>query len=111
MPKPPEVRSVLPVTDGKSAEGWEKDEHGGIVLAEHELLHVGGQHLGGDAGVDHVAEPEGLHDTGHGLDVLLHGNEFVGRQAFHRDHAGGRQMEVILEGYLADHGVQILRHE
>ena len=85
------------------------DEHGGIVLAEHELLHVGGQHLGGDAGIDHIAEPEGLHDTGHGLDVLLHGNEFVGRQAFHRDHAGGRQMEVILEGYLADHGVQILR--
>ena len=85
------------------------DEHGGIVLAEHELLHVGGQHLGGDAGIDHIAEPESLHDTGHGLDVLLHGNEFVGRQAFHRDHAGGRQMEVILEGYLADHGVQILR--
>ena len=85
------------------------DEHGGIVLAKHELLHVGGQHLGGDAGIDHIAEPEGLHDTGHGLDVLLHGNEFVGRQAFHRDHAGGRQMEVILEGYLADHGVQILR--
>ena len=50
------------------------DEHGGIVLAEHELLHIGGQHLGGDAGVDHIAEPEGLGHAGNSLDVLLHGD-------------------------------------
>ena len=50
------------------------DQHGGIVLAEHELLHIGGQHLGGDAGVDHIAEPEGLGHAGNSLDVLLHGD-------------------------------------
>ena len=27
---------------------------------------------------------------------LLHGDQFIGRQAFHRDHAGGGQMEVVL---------------
>ena len=53
------------------------DQHGGIVFAEHELLHIGGQHLGGDAGVDHIAEPEGLGHAGNSLDVLLHGDQFV----------------------------------
>ena len=53
------------------------DEHGGIVLAEHELLHVGGQHLGGDAGIDHIAEPEGLGNAGHGFYLLFHGDQFV----------------------------------
>ena len=85
------------------------DEHGGIVFAEHELLDIRGQHLGGDAGVDDIAEPEGLCDTGHRINVLLHGDQFIGRQAFHRDHAGGGQMEVVLKRYLADHGVELLR--
>ena len=53
------------------------DQHGGIVFAEHELLYIGGQHLGGDAGVDNIAEPEGLGHAGNSLDVLLHGDQFV----------------------------------
>ena len=85
------------------------DQHGGIVLTEHELLHIGGQHLGGDAGVDHIAEPEGLGDAGHGFNLLLHGDELVCGQALYRNHTGGGQMEIVLKGYLADHGVQILR--
>ena len=85
------------------------DEHGGIVFAEHELLDIRRQHLGGDAGVDDIAEPEGLCDTGHRINVLLHGDQFIGRQAFHRDHTGGGQMEVVLKRYLADHGVELLR--
>ena len=85
------------------------DEHGGIVFAEHELLHIGRQHGGGDAGVDHIAEPEGLGNAGHGFYLLFHSDEFVGWQALYRDHTGGGQMEIVLKGYLADHGVQILR--
>ena len=85
------------------------DQHGGIVFAEHELLYIGRQHGGGDVGVDHIAEPEGLGDAGHGVDLLFHGDEFIGWQALYRDHTGGGQMEIVLKGYLADHGVQILR--
>ena len=85
------------------------DQHGGIVFAEHELLHIGRQHGGGDVGVDHIAEPEGLGDAGHGFYLLFHGDEFIGWQALYRDHTGGGQMEIVLKGYLADHGVQILR--
>ena len=85
------------------------DQHGGIVFAEHELLHIGRQHGGGDVGVDHIAEPEGLGDAGHVFDLLFHGDEFIGWQALYRDHTGGGQMEIVLKGYLADHGVQILR--
>ena len=85
------------------------DQHGGIVFAEHELLHIGRQHGGGDAGVDHIAEPEGLGNAGHGFYLLFHSDEFVGWQALYRDHTGGGQMEIVLKGYLADHGVQILR--
>ena len=85
------------------------DEHGGIIFAEHELLYVRREHLGGDAGVDHIAQPEGLGDTGHGVDVLLHGDELVRGQALDRDHTGGGQMEVVLQCPFADHGVKLLR--
>ena len=35
----------------------------------------------GMLGVDHIAEPEGLGDAGHGFYLLFHGDEFIGWQA------------------------------
>ena len=83
--------------------------HGGVILAKQKLLYGGRQHLGGDAGVDHIAEPESLHDARHRLDVLFHGHQLLGGQALHRDHTGGSQMEIIFQRDLAHHGVQLRR--
>ncbi len=85
------------------------DEDGGIVFAKQEFLHIGGQHLHRDGRVYHIAEPERLQYAWDGVDVLFHGQQLMGGQALHGDHAGGSELIVVFQNELAHPGVQLRR--
>lgn len=85
------------------------DEDGGIVLAEHEFLDVGREHLHRDSRVEHITEPESVQYIGYLVDFSLHSQQLIGGHPLHRYHAGRRQMEIVLQQELPHPGIQLLR--